>query len=585
MSSKTQQPDPIARLLFVGDQRTVCAIDADGSIPLLSFPNLDSPTIFSAVLSGSGGSAMSFRTNPTSEPAEREIIDRTNRIITRLRCGDRSWEIEDFMVPGGAPLLVRRITATRGPLDATLAAAPAPDYERAKPEFEVHAPHCIGFENAGNAVVINASFALTVDGDRIEGHITLDEGQSGWIAIADRPQDSLDIDALRERTDAFWNTASTPSKASGPLSHSMRRQALSVGLLHNAANGGVAAAGTLGFPEAPGGTRNWDYRFVWVRDSAIGAKAMARIGFTELAKQWLRFVLLNNSSCDRSPLNLMLTMDGDVVDGETELDHFEGMLGAQPVRVGNEAGGQLQLDIFGELAFALCALCENGERPDDVLLDRFAELLDWLADNWNSPDSSIWELRGDEKHYLFSRLMCWVAFRDAQAIFGMCDRKSDPRWKQLEDDIAANIRENFWCDETSSYMQTSDCSVVDAAVIAMRLFGFLHADDPRWQQSKQEIRKQLVKPTGVLRYPHHADDGFDSDDGTFVLCTCWWIEVLWMDGEQGEARAIYDALASRFPHGQMSEEVGEDGRLLGNMPQLFSHAGMIEAALRIGETG
>ncbi len=585
MKSTSDLPDPIARLLFIGDQRTVCAVDADGSIPLFCFPDVDSPTIFSAALSGSEQSALTFRTEPASEPTGRELIDGTNRLVTSLRSGDGKWEIEDFMVPGNTSLLVRQITAISGNLDITITAAVAPDYERATPRFRTHGPRSISVVNTETEITFSASFALETHGTSITGTITLDEGESAWLAMGDQPIDTLDIDTLRAEADAFWQGFSTPSGDSQPLSLFMQRQVLSAGLLHSAEHGAVAAAGTFGFPEAANGERNWDYRFVWVRDSAVGAKAMAHIGFASLARDWLRFVLLSNSSCDRSPLNLMLKIDGGTVDPETTLDHFDGMLGAQPVRVGNEAGGQLQLDIFGELAFALRALCESGEQPDDAMLDRFAELLDWLSDNWNRPDSSIWELRGDENHYLFSRLMCWVAFRDAQVIFGICDRNVNPRWAELETEIAADIRERFWCAKTASYMQTSDCSVVDAAVIAMRLFGFLGKNDERWQQSKLEIRKQLVKPAGVLRYPHHADDGFDSNDGTFVLCTCWWIEVLWMDGETDEARTIFDDLLLRFPDGQMSEEVGEDGRLLGNMPQLFSHAGMIEVALRIGETG
>ncbi len=585
MKATSDLPDPIAQLLFVGDQRTVCAIGADGSIPLMSFPDLDSPTIFSAALSGNARNAMAFETQPASEPVDRELIDGTNRLITRLRCGDSRWQVEDFMVPGDSVLLVRFVTATTGPLDVTMKATVKPDYEREGTKLESYGPRIMAASNTEGDVIFSAAFDLSKADGGIIGRIRLQEGETAWVIVGQEAHDTVDIDALRRRTDTFWQTFRTPSASDAPLTPFLQRQILSTGLLHNAANGSVAAAGTFGFPEAPHGERNWDYRFVWVRDSAIGAKSMARLGFTALARTWLRFVLLNNSSCDRSPLNLMLTMDGNVVDEESKLDHFHGMLGARPVRVGNEAAGQLQLDIFGELAFALRALCEAGERPDEAMLDRFAELLDWLADNWKTPDSSIWELRGEEKHYLFSRLMCWVAFRDAQVIFDTCDREPDPRWAELEDEIAANIRDEFWCDKTSSYMQTSDCSVVDAAVIAMRLYGFLERDDERWQQSKTEIRNQLVKPAGVLRYPHHADDGFDSNDGTFVLCTCWWIEVLWMDGETDEARTVYDDLLLRFPHGQASEEIGEDGRLLGNMPQLFSHAGLIEATLRLGETG
>ncbi|MEL6751446.1 MAG: glycoside hydrolase family 15 protein [Pseudomonadota bacterium] len=574
--------DPIANLSFIGDQRTVCAVASDGSLPLLSFPDISDASIFSRLLSGSKGSAAEVFTEPASLAVGQQLIERTNRVVTRFRQADACWEIMDFMVPGDAQLLVRVITATKGDVTVRTRLAPSPDYERAAPKFDVLNDRAIALANGAGATVFSSSFGIDVTDDCVSGAVSLAKGERAWIAIGDAAHEALDLDGLISRTDAFWADFLRPLDTEAPHQSLMERQALSAGLLHYEPGGGVLAAGTFGFPEAPGGERNWDYRFVWVRDSAVGAKALARLGFTDLAQKWLRFVMLNNQSCDRSPINLMLSPSGEVVDTETELDHFDGLLDARPVRVGNEASGQLQLDIFGELAFALRALCECGAQPDDDLLDKMSELLDWLADNWNRPDSSIWELRGEEKHYLFSRLMCWVAFRDTQAVFAHCGRDVEARWAELEDEIADDIRQRFWCEKKRSYMQTSECSTIDAAVIAMRLFGFLERDDERWALSKDRIREQLVKPEGVLRYPHDADDGFDSKDGTFVLCTCWWIEVLWMDGEHEEAYRVFDDLIARFDGGQMSEEVGEDGRMLGNMPQLFSHAGVIEAALRLG---
>jgi GH15 family glucan-1,4-alpha-glucosidase len=399
-------------------------------------------------------------------------------------------------------------------------------------------------------------------------------------------RDASDLLALANsaiiETRQFWKDAIGSLDCQGAYAGTVERSMLTLSMLDMRRHGTLAAAGTFGFPESINGKRNWDYRYAWVRDSALVAETAARCGMVEEALGWVRSVLIENKSCDRSPLRLMMALDGSDVDDETVLESWPGYLDSTPVQIGNEASGQLQLDIFGELIMALLTLAKHGAVIDDDMLARTIELLDWLVENWRRPDSSIWELRGSEKHYLFSRLMSWVAFRDGVALMRHHQREVPDSWVTTQSLISQDIEDNFWCPDRNCYMQTNQLPNADSAMIFMRVVGYLNKGDERWEASKSYLRKELVKQEGVLRFPHDADDGFEKNEGTFVLCTTWWIEALWLDGEKEEAVARYERLLSRVgTTGIMAEELGEDGRQLGNLPQAFSHAGLISAALRL----
>ena len=280
-------------------------------------------------------------------------------------------------------------------------------------------------------------------------------------------------------------------------------------------------------------------------------------------------------SCARST---RATCRGD----ESEPDGFTGLYNAGPVRVGNAAAGQLQLDIFGALLLAAHALRRHGEGPGAATLSRLGECVDWLAERWRTKDASIWEMRSGEEHFVFSRVMCWVAFDRALDMGLSDDGERTARWRDARAAVRESIDAEFWCPVTRSFMQTPDFAYVDAATVFMRLCGFLRADDERWLGTKRAARRNLMTVTGLLRYPRGVEDGFDSEDNPFVLCTCWWIEALVADGEMDEARLTYAMLLDRMgPCGLMSEEIDEQGRLMGNIPQAFSHAGLINAALAL----
>ena len=579
--------NPIARLGVIGDGRTVAVVREDGSIPLLCWPRIDSPSVFSAMLGGDPAAHAAFHLDAMAPSGQRYLHD-TNVLETSLDGAEGSVALTDCMAwPEGADgpqLIVRRVTATRGMPRITFAAGPRPDYERAAPNLSRIDAHTWRVANADFAIA--ASFPLDVENDVVTGGTLLSEGESAWVVLFDPRtafvRERFDPNAVIEESAAYWRSRIAPLSYTGPHRDRVARSMLALWLCENRETSALTAAGTFAFPEAPGGKRNWDYRYTWVRDTCFGARAAARAGFTEDAARWLRFVVLENETCARSPLRLMQTVDGKPVEGESSLDRFDGLMEAQPVLVGNDAAEQLQLDIFGEIMLAAKALADRGCAPQKDFLERLRSLLTWLAGHWDAPDASIWEIRGQQKRYLFSALMSWLAFAHATDLFEKAGQSPDPRWPGLADEIAATIRADYWCPATESYMQTSECSMVDAAAIMMRLCGFLEPDDPRWKATEESVRSALLKRTGILRYPHAAHDGFDSDEGTFILCTGWWIQALHLDGRRDEARAVLDTVLEKLgPTDLAPEQLDEDGMALGNIPQVFSHAAIIEAVLTL----
>ena len=559
--------NPIARLGAIGDGRTVALVRDDTSIPYLCWPLLDSPPVLDAILSGDAWCHAVFTLDGVIVGGRQRYLDGTNVLQTVLERNGARVVVTDAMPLADTQRLWRRVVCEQGTV-----------------RLGFHLGH-----RSCEAFGASASFALERTGHGLRGDVALKEGDAAWVAFhhPDKtPSVPFDPSPSIERTSLLWRERIAALRYEGPRRALVERSILAMWLCERVATGGLAAAATFAFPEAPGGERNWDYRYAWVRDTALAARAAARAGLTEDAMRWLRFVVMENDDCERSPIRLMQTLDAGPVPDERTLRGYRGLMDARPVQVGNGAESQLQLDIFGEIMLALRTLGECGVAVEADMLAKVRSLLGWLKVHWNDPDSSIWELRGGEKRYLFSALMAWIAFRDATHVFETNGETPDPAWSGYADKIAVTIRRDYWCPKQESYMQTSECSVVDAAVVMMRLCGFLEGDDPRWHASKRAIRRDLLRPDpdphGLLRYPHHAADGFTSDEGTFMLCTGWWVQALWLDGERDEARATFEAMIARLgPTGLASEEIGENGELWGNVPQMFSHAAIVDCVLTL----
>ena len=607
----------LAHLGAVGDGQTIALVDDRGAMRYLCWPLLDSPSVFAGLLREDRREALYPFADEPIVPVSQSYVGNTDILETVIAIGDARVTITD--VPARPPLakaMIRRIRAHDCPVQFATIARPGFDYGRATHEVcstrtlaaantVVLSPDCATDSAEGEALDLAivspdpiAPVASRRGGPDIVIEHTLQPGEETWLALS-TPGDMDRVNAdLIARAEAGLRAEAERLDAActyrGPHRDAVLRSAAHLLTLEHhrhradhvdaALSPPLAAAATFSLPEAHGGERNYDYRFAWVRDTGIVVDAMAKIGLGTRALRWLEFAVDRNGPSRREPLALMRTLDASEVPGdESKLSEFTGLYDADPVRIGNAAAGQLQLDIFGAVLVAAHTLRAHGIALRPQTAERLGECLDWVATNWNKPDASIWEMRTGEEHYLFSRLMCWVALdRGIAMLLAQGAPERFALWERARADIRTDIETRFWCPATDSYMQTPQFAYVDAASVYMRLCGFLPHDHPRWRGTKRAVRRKLHTVSGLLRYPREVEDGFSTEDNPFVLCTCWWIEALVMDGEMEEARLTYAMLLDRLgPTGLASEEIDEQGRLMGNIPQGFSHAGLINAAVAL----
>ena len=609
----------LAHLGAVADGQTIGLVDDRASLVYLCWPLLDSPSVFASLLREDRREAMFIEGDAPVRSLGQRYVDGTDILETRIAIGGAEVTVTD--VPARPPLakaLVRRMRCTGDrPVSFSTILRPGFDYGRAPHEVcetrtlqaataVVVSPDCGGTDSAAgeslDLALVTPDPATEVPSRRGAPDIVvlhdLAPGEETWLALstpADMDRVNADLIAraqARLRSDAGRLDEACTYR--GEHRATVLRSAASLLMLEHHRHRAnrpdiglsppIAAAGTFSLPEAHGGERNYDYRFAWTRDAGIAVDAMAKIGLGARGLPWLEFAVDRNGPSSREPLALMRTLDAcDVPGDESGLGDFTGLYGAGPVRIGNAAAGQLQLDIFGAVLVAAHTLERHGIVLKDATKESLRGSLDWVARHWRTKDASIWEMRTGEEHYLFSRVMCWVALdRGIAMLLAQGQPERFALWESARAAIREDIETRFWCPATQSYMQTPSFAYVDAASVYMRLCGFLPADHPRWLGTKRAVRRKLHTVTGLLRYPRGVEDGFQSEDNPFVLCTCWWIEALVMDGDVHEAALTYAMLLDRLgPTGLASEEIDEQGRLMGNIPQAFSHAGLVNAAVAL----
>jgi len=353
--------------------------------------------------------------------------------------------------------------------------------------------------------------------------------------------------------------------------------------------GAPVAAATFGLPEQPGGERNWDYRYTWVRDGSFSVRALLGLGYTDEAEAFLRWLgdrLDTAVDVDdgRSPLRIMYRVDGSPDLDEQTLEHLGGWQNSRPVRVGNGASGQLQLDIYGEALDSMSVGDANGIPLPHEGWVRMRRIVDWLARNWDRTDEGIWETRGGQKDFTYGRLMSWVAFDRAIRLAQRHARPADlSRWTIERDAIYEQIMTRGWSDERSAFVQHFGGNVLDASLLYMPLVGFVSPRDPRWQSTLRAMDNELVSDSLVYRYdPGASPDGLQGSEGTFSICTFWYVDALARSGRLDEARLTFEKMLTYANHVCLyAEEIGPTGEQLGNFPQAFSHLSLIGAALRL----
>jgi GH15 family glucan-1,4-alpha-glucosidase len=600
---------PIENYGVIGNLRTAALVGLDGSIDWLCLPRFDSPSVFAAVLDDAKGGR--FRIAPAVNGARHKQFywPDTNVLVTRFLHPDGILELIDFMpVPvAGDPCehqLVRRVRVVTGELPVRVECRPAFDYARF-----THAtvPDECGtrFVGPDMDLVLTSPIQMANDGPGVVGEVTLKAGEERTFVLQYQPHGAkaggcptpAGSMALFQRTVDYWQRWLKKCTYAGRWRDQVYRSALALKLMTYEPTGAIVAAPTTSLPEGIGGVRNWDYRYTWIRDTAFTLYALLRIGFTDEAvrfEDWLRERWRDpNAHCD-GPLQLMYGIDGRSDLEEFELPHLDGYRGSKPVRVGNGAHGQLQLDIYGELMDAVY-LFNKYAAPvgyDDWL--RLRGMVDWVAANWQRQDEGIWEVRGGRRDFVYSRVLCWVALDRGLRLADKRSFPADrPRWVAARDAILEEVMARGYDHKKKAFVQSYGSDALDASLLLMPLVFFTAPNDPRMLGTLDAIRRPLaaggLAADGlVYRYdPAVAPDGLPGTEGTFNMCSFWLIEALTRAGRTdpkllAEARLRFEQMLGYANHlGLYAEQTGPSGEALGNFPQAFTHLGLISAAFNL----
>jgi GH15 family glucan-1,4-alpha-glucosidase len=598
---------PIEEHGLVGDLHTIALVGTNGTIDWYCCPAFDSPSVFGRILDAAKGGV--YRLRPTAEWSSRQLyLPDTNVLITRFFTGSGVGEIQDFMPIQGVPAaehrhrLIRRVVVVRGEIEWMIEVVPAFDYGRAEHEVELH-PHGVLFRSDELALALEGAVARTMTEPlrtlqrRAGGfHATLPL-KAGEVAsfvlqrvTADhicRPVTERTTREALEDTARFWRGWLAQSRYRGRWREMVNRSALTLKLLTYAPTGAIVAAPTTSLPEQIGGERNWDYRYTWIRDAAFSLYGLLRLGFTEEAAafmEWLTQRTRQWEVTESGPLQIMYGIDGRKQLPEEELPHLAGYRDSAPVRIGNGASTQRQLDIYGELIDSVYLYNKYGAPIFHETWVNVRRIVDWLCENWDQVDEGIWETRGGQKDFTYSRLMSWVAIERAIRINRSRGLPGDiVRWLAERDRIYNQIMNRGWSSEREAFIQHYGSDVLDASLLLMPLVLFIAPRDPKWLSTLSAIGKDLVSDSLVYRYdPEASPDGLQGDEGTFSMCSFWYVEALTRAGQVDEARLAFEKMLTYANHlGLYSEEVGPRGELLGNFPQAFTHLALISAAYNL----
>ncbi len=587
---------PIENHGIIGDLHTVALVSTDATIDFLCFPDFDSPSIFASLLDAQRGG--SFELAPSREEATRKQIylPDSNILLTRFLSAEGVAEISDFMPveeDGVAHNLVRRVKAVRGESHIRMRLAPRFDYGRARHHIERNADGAVVFIPEGGpnpALRLRTEVPVEIRNGDACAEFTLRSGESAAFVLeqATAGEESpcsaahYVADSFKQTLN-FWRSWIGRSTYNGRWREMVNRSALTLKLLFSQKHGSMVAAATYGLPEEIGGERNWDYRYTWIRDTSFAAYALFRLGYTDEAARFMDWIGARCAEIETGDaLGIMYAADGHMELKEEELRHFAGYRGSVPVRIGNAAYNQLQLDIYGELMDAVYLHDKYGSQISYDLWCHLVPLVDWVCDNWQLPDEGIWETRGPRQEFLFSRLMCWVALDRAIRLARKRSLPGPlPRWFETRDEIYRDIFTNFWNARLGAFVQYKGATVLDAGALIMPLVRFISAKDPRFLSTLRAIEADLVSDSLVYRYHtgDHFSDGLEGREGTFSLCSFWYVECLSRSGDLEKARFYFEKMLGYANHlGLFAEQLGPRGEHLGNFPQAFTHLALISAA-------
>ena len=587
----------ISDYAIIGDMRTCALVGTDGSIDWFCTPRFDSPSVFGALLDQKKGGHFSIRPDSDSFEVNQRYEDLTNILVTEFRTKTGSFALTDFMPcfkVSSAMILSgeihRRISCTSGTMDVRVVLKPRMNYASVVPETKYFPG--TGYTFASEAPEIRQRLALIT-------HLQLNEVEKGTLSSVIKLKESEQLDLVLRyggtrmdrqhnphtdlklsETRSFWRTWISKAKYSGRWRKEVLRSALLLKLLVYAPTGAIIAAPTTSLPEEIGGVRNWDYRYSWIRDSSFVLWAFHSLGYNEEATSYVNW-FMNSFYLSEDNIQIMLGVGGERDLTERSLDHLEGYNGSSPVRVGNAAWDQFQLDLYGVLLDALYFSHKHGGGIDMKVFEQLVKpLVSSMLKQWNREDCGIWEVRNEKKHFVYSKMWCWVALDRAVKIaraLGRSDQEKE--WGNLRDEMHEEIIKHGYDESIKSFVQSYGSKDLDAANLLMSKVHFLEPTDPLFVSTTRLTREKLLKD-GKFVYRYLSEDGLPGREGAFLICSFWLVNCLALEGRLREAEDLLNSLVQHSNHvGLFSEEIDPlTGKMLGNFPQAFTHMGFIAAA-------
>jgi GH15 family glucan-1,4-alpha-glucosidase len=582
---------------IIGDLHTVALVGKNGAIDFLCLPSFDSPSVFAALLDAERGGR--FQITPQLDDAvHRQLyLPDTNVLLSRFLSDSGVAEVSDFMPvedAGVAHNLVRRAKVVRGEIRFDMRCDPRFDYARARHTAEQRGDREVLFVGRSAdrelALRLRSSIPMYLADGAAMAQFTLGAEDSAWFVLevvrGEGPSPCARADYASDafiQTVNFWRGWIGRSTYKNRWREMVNRSALVLKLLTSRQHGSIVAAPTFGLPEHIGGVRNWDYRYCWIRDSSFTLYGLMRLGYTGEAAAFMRWMMARVQELEPDcSLQIMYALDGRHAPGEEMLDQLEGYMGSRPVRIGNAASSHLQLDIYGELMDSVYLYDKYGSPIGHDAWMSVVRVIEWLCAHWREKDESIWEVRGGRREFLYSRVMCWVAIDRA---IRLANRRSFPaplsRWYEIRDTIYRDIFERFWNPARGGFVQHPGAETFDAAALLMPLMRFISPTDPRWVATLAGIKRDLVSDSLVYRYHlgESFSDGLTGQEGTFSMCSFWYVECLSRMGDLQKARLYFEKMLGYANHvGLYGEELGPRAQHLGNFPQAFTHLALISAA-------
>jgi GH15 family glucan-1,4-alpha-glucosidase len=582
---------------IIGNLRTAALVSTDGTIDFFCPLRFDNPTLFASLLDEDSGGSCSIGPLTARYRRKQFYIPDTNVLITRFLAPEGIAEITDFMPLSGSAeesVIVRQVSVTRGRLELHLQCQPRFNY--ASNQHRASASSTAVSFNAADAGVLflESDRSLSVVDTDAVCELDLHAGEHATFVLTyarqtnQEPQRHVEAaETLLQNTVQYWRQWVAECTYHGRWRETVVRSALVLKLLTYEPTGAIVAAPTFALPEEIGGVRNWDYRYTWLRDAAMTLNAFMRLGYHREAMQFMQWLKdIASGETFAGELQIMYGIDGERNLGEHEISSLTGYQDSHPVRIGNAAHQQLQLDVYGAIGAAALFEVNAGMMIEYDRWTKIRSVLTALSRLWARPDNGLWEIRGEPREFLHSRLMCWVAYDRAIKIAQLRSLPAPlEQWRETRDKIYESLHTDFWNDELHSFVQSKNSGDLDASVLLMAQLDFISPADARWVSTLEAIEKRLVQDASVMRYDTASGvDGLPGSEGTFTPCSFWYIQALTLTGEIDRARVLFEKMLGYANHlGLYAEELGLSGEHLGNFPQALTHLALVQTALSLND--